>query len=598
MDARRAQLGRRVRRAEAGLPRPPSRRCAETRIIAWRTASQREKDVAGGPRGRPIAEKTAASGSDKSNRSDKPEKVEVEFFPEGGELAEGLENRVYFTSRDARGMPVQLKGVVADDRGAAVAECETLRGGMGSFSFVPCADAAYHLKIVSPTGIARKPKLPPANGDQKIVLSAGSGVYRSDGPLTFNLRASQAGIPLAAAAWLRGVLVGQQTLVTTLASGGHGGKEVVIPLNEQAGGVIQLVIYDYGVNPPQPIAQRLLYRRMPRRLTIHVLDRVKRYAPGEKVNLTLTAADEKGRSAAVFGVAVVDQAALGKGGESTANLTARFLFPSPLDEPDAGLPIESALSDDKDAAAAMDLLLGTQAFGMLTEKPLPLFLSDNLGEIRAKYEKSRDEYQQKRTQLLRAVAAICFFGGLGLLFLLALLNLLRVTSGVWLWLPTLAAVACSVLLGLLLLDPRRHKIEEEFTAAFTPYRARLLLEGEAKPPLTLSEMLRTVHRSSSDEASWPTIRGELPKDVEKYRFTDGVYAYQREAAATAEHGDRAETLYWNPLAIAAPDGSVQIHFDLPDRVAVYRVLIDAHDDGRTGSGQAELVVGPPDEKRK
>ncbi len=162
----------------------------------------------------------------------------------------------------------------------------------------------------------------------------------------------------------------------------------MIPLDEQVGGVIQLVIYNYGVNPPQPVAQRLLYRQMERRLTVKVLDRAKRYAPGETVNLTLTAADEKGRPAEVFGAAVVDQAALGKGGESAANPTARFLFPSPLDKPDSPWPIESALADDKDAAAAMDLLLGTQASGKLTEKPLPLFLSDNLGEIRASTRKA------------------------------------------------------------------------------------------------------------------------------------------------------------------------------------------------------------------
>ena len=163
---------------------------------------------------------------------------------------------------------------------------------------------------------------------------------------------------------------------------------MVIPLDEQAGGVIQLVIYNYGVNPPQPIARRLFYRRMPRRLTVKVLDRAKRYAPGEQVNLALTAADEKGRPATVFGVAVVDQAALGKGGETDANLLARFLFPAPLDGPDGSLPLESALADDKDAAAAVDLLLGTQASGKLTAKPLPLFLSDNLGEIRASTRKA------------------------------------------------------------------------------------------------------------------------------------------------------------------------------------------------------------------
>ena len=76
------------------------------------------------------------------------------------------------------------------------------------------------------------------------------------------------------------------------------------------------------------------------------------------------------------------------------------------------------------------------------------------------------------------------------------------------------------------------------------------------------------------------------------------YAYHRQPAAKAEHRDRAETLYWNPLAIPAADGSVQIRFDLPDRVAAYRLLIDAHGDGRLGGAEAELVVGPPEEKRK
>ena len=94
------------------------------------------------------------------------------------------------------------------------------------------------------------------------------------------------------------------------------------------------------------------------------------------------------------------------------------------------------------------------------------------------------------------------------------------------------------------------------------------------------------------------IHGELPKDVEKYRFPGGAYAYQREAGATPGRRDAVETLYWNPLAVADADGRVQIHFDLPDRVAVYRLLIDAQGDGCLGSGQAELAVGPPEEKKK
>ena len=47
-----------------------------------------------------------------------PGKVEVTFYPEGGELAAGLENRVYFVGRDSAGKPVRLSGmIVAEGRG-------------------------------------------------------------------------------------------------------------------------------------------------------------------------------------------------------------------------------------------------------------------------------------------------------------------------------------------------------------------------------------------------------------------------------------------------------------------------------------------------
>ena len=42
---------------------------------------------------------------------------------------------------------------------------------------------------------------------------------------------------------------------------------VSIPLDEQAAGVIRLTAYDYSTNPPQVLAERLVYRQ-PRRLVV------------------------------------------------------------------------------------------------------------------------------------------------------------------------------------------------------------------------------------------------------------------------------------------------------------------------------------------
>ncbi len=45
--------------------------------------------------------------------------LQVEFFPEGGHLAAGIENRVFFAARDAKGQPLEIGGNVMDGKDAA-----------------------------------------------------------------------------------------------------------------------------------------------------------------------------------------------------------------------------------------------------------------------------------------------------------------------------------------------------------------------------------------------------------------------------------------------------------------------------------------------
>jgi hypothetical protein len=63
-----------------------------------------------------------------------------------------------------------------------------------------------------------------------------------------------------------------------------------------------------------------------------------------------------------------------------------------------------------------------------------------------------------------------------------------------------------------------------------------------------------------------------------------------EATAAAGFVQSEAVRYWNPLAIADPEGRCRLSFTLPERETTFRIAVDAHGDGRIGSKQTEIVV--------
>ncbi len=368
------------------------------------------------------AEKTAASGAAR------PGRIDVRFYPEGGELVEGLESRVYFTSRDRSGGPVTLRGTIVDRRGDELAAVETTSDGRGSFSLSPETGETYHLKITSPAGLSDRPVLPRAASGRKVVISAGTGVFQPGAPLEFNLRATRAGLPLVAVARCRGVTVGQQMFVTTAERDRPASNSVTIPLDESIGGVIRLTVYECSGSPPRPVAERLVYRRPAQRLAVHVSDLGRPFSPGEQVSLPLSVTDEKGEPvAAALGLSVVAEPATAPAKGASPDLAAYFLVANDLDRLDRLRPADFDLPGGTDNPVALDLLLGTQRARRLAEPPPMVF--DNLGDLQARYEENLSEYRAKRTWVLNTIIVLSFFGGLGLALLTTMLGLLGIVAG-------------------------------------------------------------------------------------------------------------------------------------------------------------------------
>ena len=141
--------------------------------------------------------------------------MHVDFYPEGGVLAAGLENRVYFAARDGHGRPIPIRGNLVNAKGVKLAKVESTGNGLGAFSFLPDAAETYRLAIDSPAGISESPILPPASAEQKIAISTGRGVLSPGAAVGANLRTTKDRLALLVAARARGLLVGQQMLVAS-----------------------------------------------------------------------------------------------------------------------------------------------------------------------------------------------------------------------------------------------------------------------------------------------------------------------------------------------------------------------------------------------
>jgi hypothetical protein len=572
-------------------------------------------------------------------------KVLVHFYPEGGELVAGLENRVYFVSQNPLGRPLHVSGVIVNDKGQIMTAVETVDSGMGQFSFTPRPGESYKLKIMDPSDIKDELKLPAATNDCPIVLNTGTGVFDPSEMLEFNIRSTKAGIPLVVGAWCRGVMVGQAALVTR--KNENGINPVVLPLPDEAGGVIRLTVFDYSIDPdqtdpqfPKPLAERLVYRRMARRLNVRAVDLGKYHAPGEKVNVSLAVTDEKNQPvAAVLGVSAADEGLYALAGDHTPDITTRILLTSEIENPQDLENADFLLSEDKSssarAAAALDLLLGTQGWRRFAEKnrqqsaqegpekeaviPQAFFgdavgppaTYDNLGRIRAEYQKKLDAYYADRTQTLYTIITISFLGAWGLLFLVFMLGLFRIIRGASFWMPVLGVIVCCVMIGALLMNPRPFAGNNNPAVPFLPYqapaaksasesgaRSGIKSGGEKTADKTRLRPDRRPEGAAALPGQGPQLEQVIPKanpsrsdkatsdpttPAKNGHFPVRRYAHQHVAAQGGERGDLAESLFWHPLLIAGADGKVSFSFDLPDSIADFRIQADAHGAARIGS---------------
>ena len=232
----------------------------------------------------------------KVGKKDHKKAVRIEFFPEGGEIAAGISNRVYFAARDGQGQPLEIRGDIVNSKGDKVAKLESSGAGRGRFDYTPVAAESYGVQVSEPKNVADALALPAAAQDQKVVIAAEHGVVAPGASIELSLHATKNDLPLVIVASVGNTLIGEQMVLTTT---DKAGQQVALPLDDRVAGIIRVDVYDCTKSPPGLVAERFFFRQ-PRRSTI-TADTAK-----QSEALRLLVRDDKGQPVAaaigVFGI--------------------------------------------------------------------------------------------------------------------------------------------------------------------------------------------------------------------------------------------------------------------------------------------------------
>jgi len=71
---------------------------------------------------------------------------EINFYPEGGDLIEGVASQVAFATVDSLGQPVAISGVIKDNYNQLITSCQSIHRGIGMFQLEPAPSTRYYLE--------------------------------------------------------------------------------------------------------------------------------------------------------------------------------------------------------------------------------------------------------------------------------------------------------------------------------------------------------------------------------------------------------------------------------------------------------------------
>ncbi len=281
-------------------------------------------------------------------------KLQLSFFPEGGEMVEGLPTRLYFEAKTLLGKPADVEGRIVDDQGQAVARFRSHHQGLGRLNFSPATGRSYHAEISRPVGIAEHYSLP-------LAKESGCLLKHFD-DLDGQLKAIRVGIRCTEDQEVVMVAIQRERLIDAAQLKVSEGKMAVAYLKEKAAlqsGVTRLTLLDSDL---KPLAERIIFQGRRARLQIELEMDQKSYIPRQSVSVKIKTLSPTGEAIpAALALSVVDDTVVSFADDKTPHMLSSLLLspelPGKVEEPNFYFDLK-----EKKAAKALDLLMGARGW--------------------------------------------------------------------------------------------------------------------------------------------------------------------------------------------------------------------------------------------
>lgn len=281
--------------------------------------------------------------------------INVQFFPEGGDLIENLESTVAFKVTDKQGKGITRSIRIFSDTKDTLGPYATIHQGMGTFRFTPLAGKSYQAMVQDQSKKAIVFSLPKPRPEGWVMHTEN---------IANNLLLS---VQSTHTLEERLYIVAQNRGKSIYQSEGrilNGKFSLQLPGSLFPTGITQITLFDAQGNPQ---CERLVFFNQNDHIQIQLTSDKQSYLPREKVTLTLTARDTQGKPVVgSFSMSITDTRSFSYPEE---NIVTNLLLTSDLKGKieDPGFYFQN---NNPDAAKALDNLMLTQGWRRFTWKEL------------------------------------------------------------------------------------------------------------------------------------------------------------------------------------------------------------------------------------
>jgi hypothetical protein len=320
--------------------------------------------------------KPVLAGASKKDIKAALQQTDVQFFPESGNLVNGITSRIGFKAVAANGLGEAISGTITDSQNNEVATINTLHAGMGSFLLTPLPGKTYTANINFDDGSRTALELPAALYEGYVL-----SIYQ---PNTDSIL-----VRIKASAHL------QNTKLSLIA---HSGGELIVTtpveissaitsvwLNKRLfpSGIAQFAIFNAK---DEPLNERIAFIKNDDQMQLAINTPKTLYKSKENVQLELTAKESGGTPiAANFSVAVIDANKFPVDESAESTIFSNLLLTSDL-KGYIEKPNYYFMTDSSVVNRALDNLMLTQGYRRFEWKSLldtantrPTFAAEGLG---------------------------------------------------------------------------------------------------------------------------------------------------------------------------------------------------------------------------